>query len=125
MTKCKDYPVEYGCLFLGDAAKSIHPQLEKSATVDEALDYVKRCREAGLIHHLGFIEKDSVWLEVCPSNRLLTVCSCCPCCCCVMSEAYPPESSAIHHIMKMPGADVLWIMSHQYRPASEPPGFHN
>lgn len=103
---CKDYPIEYGCLFLGDAAKDIHPELGRPATVDEAFDYVRQCREAGLIHHLGYIEKDSVWLEVNPSKRLLTVCSCCPCCCCVMSDSHPPEARSIHHILKMPGAKV-------------------
>ena len=32
--------------------------------MEEALDYVAQCGKLGLIHHLGFIEKDSVWLEV-------------------------------------------------------------
>jgi ferredoxin len=104
---CKDYPIEYGCLFLGDAARDIHPDLARNVTVEEALDYGRRCREIGLIHHLGYIEKDSVWLEVSPSQRLMTVCHCCPCCCGVMATRnWPPEMLATHSIRKMPGVEV-------------------
>jgi hypothetical protein len=104
---CENFPVECGCLFLGDSARQIHPEIGKPATVDEALDYVARCRELGLIHHLGLIEKDSVWLEVSDARRLLTVCHCCPCCCGVMSDSYPDAARALHNIKKMPGVKVL------------------
>ncbi len=78
---CKDYPIELGCLFLGDAAAQIHPELGRQATVEEALEYAQKCREAGLIHLVGRDKLDIFWLEVGPDEKLLTVCNCCPCCC--------------------------------------------
>ncbi len=78
---CKDYPIDLGCLFLGDAAKKINPKFGRSVSIEEALDYAARCREAGLVHLIGRNKLDTVWLNVGPGEKLLTVCSCCPCCC--------------------------------------------
>jgi len=79
--KCQDYPSDFGCLFLGEAAMKIHPEWGHRVTKEEALEYAKRCREAGLIHLVGRHKIDSLWLNVGPENKLLTICNCCPCCC--------------------------------------------
>jgi hypothetical protein len=50
---CSDYPVELGCLFLGEPTLGINPQLGRRVTKEEALAHVKRCREAGLVHMIG------------------------------------------------------------------------
>ncbi len=47
--KCEDYPVDLGCLFLGEAALGINPQLGRHVTKEEALEHVRHCREAGLV----------------------------------------------------------------------------
>jgi NAD-dependent dihydropyrimidine dehydrogenase PreA subunit len=78
---CEDYPVDLGCLFLGEAAVGIHPQLGRRVTREEALDHLQRCREAGLVHMVGRNKLDTVWLGVGPGHKLLTICNCCPCCC--------------------------------------------
>jgi ferredoxin len=78
---CQDYPVELGCLFLGEAALGINPELGRRVTKEEALAHVRRCREAGLVHLVGRNKLDTVWLGVGPGRQLLTVCNCCPCCC--------------------------------------------
>ena len=78
---CEDYPIDYGCLFLGEAALGINPHLGRRVSKDEALEYVKKCREAGLIHLIGRNKLDAMWLNVSPGNKLLTICNCCPCCC--------------------------------------------
>ena len=78
---CHDYPITLGCLFLGQAAEGINPQLGRRVTKDEALAHVRRCREAGLVHLIGRNKLDTVWLGVGPGTRLLTICNCCPCCC--------------------------------------------
>jgi Fe-S-cluster-containing hydrogenase component 2 len=70
-----------GCLFLGEATLNIDPRLGRHATKQEALEHVRRCREAGLVHLVGRNKLDAVWLNVEPDNKLLTVCNCCPCCC--------------------------------------------
>mgnify|MGYP000451124995 FL=1 len=78
---CKDYPVELGCLFLGEAAMGINPEFGRPVSREEALDHAARCREAGLVHLIGRNKLDTVWLNVGPGKKLLTVCNCCPCCC--------------------------------------------
>ena len=78
---CKDYPVNLGCLFLGEAVLGINQELGRLVSMEEALDHVKRCREAGLVHLVGRNKLDSVWLNVRPGRNLLTICNCCPCCC--------------------------------------------
>ncbi len=78
---CEHYPQNYGCLFLGEAASNISPKLGKKVTREYAKEYVKKCREAGLVHLIGQNKLDSVWLKAKPANKLLTVCNCCECCC--------------------------------------------
>jgi len=103
--QCKDYPIELGCIFLGDAAKDIHPELGREATVDETLEVAARCREAGLVHCIGRSGFDPMWLEVGPSNKLFTICNCCPCCCITRTipYAYPAIGEGF---VRMPGLKV-------------------
>ncbi|MCL7452537.1 MAG: 4Fe-4S binding protein [Anaerolineae bacterium] len=78
---CEDYPVDLGCLFLGEAAAGINPKLGRLVSKEEALLHVQRCRDAGLVHLIGRNKLDTLWLGVGPGDRLLTICNCCPCCC--------------------------------------------
>ncbi len=103
--KCKDYPIEYGCLFLGAAAMGINPQLGRRVTREEAHEYIRRCDEAGLVHLIGRNRLDAVWLNVSPGNRLLTVCNCCPCCC--LWRMLPHLNPQIgRKVTKMPSVNV-------------------
>ncbi|MHA2070733.1 MAG: DUF362 domain-containing protein [Candidatus Thorarchaeota archaeon] len=79
--KCEDYPIDHGCLFLGEAAKGINPQLGRAVTKEEAHEYVRKCDDEGLVHLIGRNKLDAVWLDANPGEKLLTVCNCCPCCC--------------------------------------------
>ena len=104
-SKCKDYPIEYGCLFLGEAAKGINPKLGREVTKEEAHEYLNKCRDAGLVHLIGRNKLDATWLGVSPGDRLLTVCNCCPCCC--LWKILPDLKSEIgRKVTKMPGVDV-------------------
>jgi ferredoxin len=80
-SQCRDYPIDYGCLFLGEAALGINPRLGRRVSKQEALAHVRRCREAGLVHMIGRNKLDTVWLGIGPGEKLLTICHCCPCCC--------------------------------------------
>jgi NAD-dependent dihydropyrimidine dehydrogenase PreA subunit len=104
-TKCKDYPTNLGCLFLGEATLNIDPRIGHRATKQEAFEHVKKCREAGLVHLIGRNKLDAVWLRVEPGNKLLTVCNCCPCCCLwrVLPNLAPDIGSKI---TRMPGVKV-------------------
>ncbi|MHA1862446.1 MAG: DUF362 domain-containing protein, partial [Candidatus Thorarchaeota archaeon] len=103
--KCKDYPIELGCLFMGEAAEGINPKLGRRVSKEEAHEHVKRCREAGLVHMIGRNKLDTSWLGVSPGDKLLTVCNCCPCCCLWKMLPYiNPEIG--RKITKMPGVNV-------------------
>lgn len=102
---CKDYPIDYGCLFLGEAAKGINPQLGRPVSKEEAHEYVKKTREAGLVHLIGRNKLDSVWLDVKPGEKLLTICNCCPCCC--LWRMLPDLNPKIaNKVTKMSGVSV-------------------
>jgi ferredoxin len=103
--RCRDYPVDLGCLFLGQAAAGINPKLGRPVTKEEALDHVRRCREAGLVHMIGRNKLDTVWLGVGPGTHLLTICNCCPCCC--LWQMLPHLAPEIgRRVTRMPGVSV-------------------
>ncbi|MBN1280208.1 MAG: 4Fe-4S binding protein [Candidatus Thermoplasmatota archaeon] len=99
---CKDYPVELGCLFLGEAVKDISPAYGREVSLQEALDHVDRCRKAGLIHLIGRDTIDKTWLQVKNGEQLLTICNCCSCCCLWkwIPDLHPSIQS---QIKRMPG----------------------
>lgn len=102
---CKDYPVELGCLFMGETAMGINPKLGRRVTREEAREHVRKCREAGLFQLIGRNKLDTLWLNVRPGNRLLTVCNCCPCCC--LWKILPVLSGKVSNkVHRMPGVRV-------------------
>ena len=78
---CKDFPIEMGCLFMGEAAMDINPKFGRPVSAEQAKKHVRQCRDAGLVHLVGRNKLDAVWLNVKPGKKLFTVCNCCPCCC--------------------------------------------
>ena len=103
--KCKNYPIDIGCIFLGEAAKKINTQLGRRVTKEEALEHAKRAREAGLVHMIGRLKMDTIWLGAKPGFKLLTICNCCPCCC--LWKVLPVFSSKISEkVKRMPGVTV-------------------
>jgi ferredoxin len=104
---CQDYPIDLGCLFLGEAVLGINPRLGRRVSEEEALEHVRRCREAGLVHLIGRNKLDAIWLGVGPGNRLLTICNCCPCCCLwrVLPHLAPQIGAKVS---RMPGVTV-WV----------------
>jgi ferredoxin len=106
--ECKDYPIDWGCLFLGEAAKGIDPELGRAVSVDEALEYAAKCREAGLVHMVGRFSGDLRWLNpgVGPIEKLITVCHCCPCCCGMRSIPVLKADLREQTVARMPGVEI-------------------
>ena len=101
-TGCRDYPIDIGCLFMGEAVMGINPELGRQVTGEEALAHVRKAREAGLFQLIGRNRIDTRWLNVRPGTKLLTVCNCCPCCCLwkILPVLSPQVSDKVH---RMPG----------------------
>ena len=102
---CSRYPVEMGCLFMGEAVLDINPAWGRLVSPQEARDHIRRCQEKGLIHFMGRSKLDTVWLGIGPGHRLLTICNCCPCCCITRGIAHtdPLLSDKLH---RAPGVTV-------------------
>lgn len=102
---CQDYPIDVGCLFLGEAAAGINPQLGRRVTKEEALAHIRRASAAGLVHLIGRNKLDTVWLGVGPGSKLLTICHCCPCCC--LWRVLPQITPEIgNKVTRLPGVTV-------------------
>ncbi len=102
---CKKYPINYGCLLLGDAVTKINPKFGRLVGKEEALEYARKCREIGLVHLIGKAYPDRLGLGAGPANKLETLCNCCECCCLLGTFKYmPPQISHVHQ--KMPGVEV-------------------
>lgn len=78
---CENYPHDLGCLFLGNVAKKISPEVGKQVTQEEALQHLEECREQGLINLVGKNKLDQLWLNTYPLEQFFTICNCCECCC--------------------------------------------
>lgn len=78
---CKDYPVEIGCLLMGDSARESAPSVSHEASVDEARELVRRAVDSGLVPFVGKARVDNAIFGIKDRARLLTVCFCCECCC--------------------------------------------
>ncbi len=102
---CKDYPIELGCLFMGEAVTDINPEWGRSVTREEAKAHVRKCEEAGLIHFIGKSKLDTQWLGIGPGEKLLTICNCCPCCC--ITRGLPYSAPILSNkLVKAPGVNV-------------------
>ncbi len=103
---CKNYPHELGCIFMGDAVLNINPEIGRLATKEEAIEHIRKCGEAGLIHTIGRNKLDSWWLDAKPEDKLLTVCNCCECCCIGRMIAQMKSPIVRKTAVKMPGISV-------------------
>jgi ferredoxin len=102
---CRDYPIDLGCLFLGEAAAGINPALGHPVSHEAARAHVRRAREAGLVHLVGRNKLDTHWLGIGPAQKLLTICNCCPCCC--LWRVLPHVSAQIGaKVTAMPGVSL-------------------
>jgi ferredoxin len=103
--RCKDYPQDLGCIFLGRGALKIDRRLGRLATMEETLAHLEECKKAGLVHLIGRNKIDSVVFSNTPKEELLSICACCPCCC--LWRMVPQLSKRISDtVTKMPGLRI-------------------
>jgi ferredoxin len=104
---CKDYPPDLGCLFLGKGTKKISSKLGRMVKAEQALEHIRKCQEAGLVHIIGRNKIDSVWLNTGPKEDLLSICHCCPCCCLWKMAPELPESLS-EGFTSMEGVEIIF-----------------
>ncbi len=78
---CRDYDPDFGCIFMGDAAREIHPSIARPVSREEAREHVRMAAELGLVTSIGKFRLDAFALGLKDYDRLMSVCHCCPCCC--------------------------------------------
>lgn len=105
VNNCREYDHNTGCIFLGEAAKGIDPEVGRHVSREEALAHIRRAHAEGLTPMLGNAIFDAFALGVKPHTRIMSICQCCPCCC--MMAAFPyagHEARGFFH--KMEGLTV-------------------
>ena len=92
--KCKNHPIELGCMLLGEGSKEIDTGVSRHVGIDEALEHVDSCVENGLVPFVGRFKADNYIWGVRDHGKLLTVCFCCRCCCIIKNSVkYLPDVS--------------------------------
>jgi ferredoxin len=102
---CSDYPIHLGCLFLGRGVLDINPKLGRLVSKKDALEHIRQCQDAGLVHLIGRNKLDKIWLGVRHGHQLLTICNCCPCCCLWKMLPYLGRQIS-SNVTRMPGVRV-------------------
>ncbi len=79
--KCANYPVTFGCLYLGEGARGIVAR-GNAVEIDrqEAAGHLRRAVETGLVPMILWTSAELRELGA-DASRALELCSCCPCCC--------------------------------------------
>ncbi len=102
---CQAYPHDFGCLFLGDGAARIHPDLGRLVSVDEALAHVDQAAELGLTPLIAHQVFDAYLLGI-PYRRMLAICFCCECCCGIYQSIRQGPHNFWDAVVPMPGVSV-------------------
>jgi len=102
---CQDFDPNFGCTFLGEAARDVDPEVGRHVSMDEALEHLNQAREVGLISVLGNFKGDAIMLGVKDHHRLMTICHCCPCCC-ITNKMYLGSRDTRDALEKLEGLKI-------------------
>jgi ferredoxin len=102
---CHTYSRDIGCLFLGDAASQINPELGRALGPDEALAHARQATEAGLTPMIVHAAYDAELLGI-DYDRMLAVCFCCDCCCTVRKRLRSGPREFWDSVLRLPGLRV-------------------
>jgi ferredoxin len=103
--KCRTYPPQIGCLFLGSGVTRISPTMGRPVTVDEALAHARRAIEIGLVPLVVHAAFDA-WILGIPYRQTLAVCFCCDCCCTVRHGLRTGPPAFWETVVRLPGLSV-------------------
>ncbi len=78
---CQNHSHDLGCLFMGQTALGMPPQISQEVTKEEAHEHVEKAVENGLVPLAGKVRVDNFAFLLPDRDQLLSVCFCCHCCC--------------------------------------------
>lgn len=79
--KCQNFPVDFGCLYLGQGARGIVANGNaREIDRDQAMEHLRRAGELGLVYMVLWTSAELRSLGA-DAKKALELCSCCPCCC--------------------------------------------
>jgi UDP-glucose 4-epimerase len=102
---CRSYPVDLGCLFLGEGAARIDPALGRSVDVVEAQAHVHRAMARGLSPTILHSSCDAFMLQI-PFRRMLAICFCCDCCCTIRQGMRQGPPAYQETVLRLPGLSI-------------------
>jgi ferredoxin len=102
---CSRHPHKIGCIFLGEGAAQIDPDLGRLVEPDEALAHLESAMREGLVPLIVHTAFDAYLLGV-PFRRTLTVCFCCDCCCTVHHGLNLGPQAFWDVVIRLPGLKV-------------------
>ena len=88
---CQDYPVEIGCLLMGDSAIEADSANAREVSPAEAKELARKAVDAGLVPIVGKARIDNALFAIKDRGHLLTVCFCCECCCITRFIRHMPQ----------------------------------
>lgn len=88
--RCEHYPVEIGCLLMGDSAVEGKSQKKREVGVEEAKAFARKAVDAGLVPIVGKARIDNALFGIKDHGRMLTTCFCCECCCITRNIRHVP-----------------------------------
>lgn len=87
---CEHYPVDIGCLMMGDSALEITRLPYREVEAEEAKAHALKAVDAGLVPVVGKARLDNFLFGVKDRSTLFTTCFCCECCCVTRYTALNP-----------------------------------
>jgi ferredoxin len=78
---CEHYPVEIGCMLLGDSAVEGDSTHAREVDPAQAKALARKAVDAGLVPIVGKARIDNALFGIKDRGRMVTVCFCCECCC--------------------------------------------
>ena len=100
--KCGNYPRDIGCIFLGDAAGDIDPELGRPVSAREAMEHVTTARGEELMPSIVHSSFDASLFSI-DYRKMLAVCFCCNCCCAFRSDMKKGPVAYRDRIIRLPG----------------------
>ncbi len=93
---CKDYPIDFGCIMLGEGARTmLQHNHGREVNAEEAKKRVREAEKLGLVPFAAHAKAEEQVMGIPKEHyhRFIELCFCCPCCCIAMKNLkyYTPD----------------------------------